>query len=46
MQKLRITMKKHPSCFKVLEPLASINAAAVSDRETVLFDGTGTFEIL
>ena len=37
---LRITMKKHPSCFKLKEPLKSKNDAVI-DSAVVLYDGTG-----
>lgn len=41
LKKLKITMKKHPSCFKLLEPLATINSSAFAQpQEVVVFDGS------
>ena len=38
LEGLKITMKKHPSCFKLNEPLKSKNEA-VTDKAVVLYDG-------
>lgn len=35
---LKVTMKKHPSAFRVLEPLASLNKKVV-DRAVTLYEG-------
>nr|CAB3223762.1 putative L-aspartate dehydrogenase [Phallusia mammillata] len=36
---LKVTMKKHPSAFRVLEPLESLNKS-VKDQPVVLFEGS------
>ena len=41
LEGLTITMKKHPSCFKLNEPLKSKNEA-VTDSAVILYNGRGT----